>query len=211
MENSALDTTLISPDRPALLKLTDGEVQQDVDRDKSPFNDSAMDVDVVGAWTERQETPGTGANAANPFDAQAPDLRLPRQLDDSLSRPIRQHRSRTAPFRNRVYNYRRGDFYSPRNPVYYDHDAFCANSTRISSQQREDSPETLEEKARAVLVATMADADIREERDDRREDRRDDRRDRGNYRGNNKRRRDGECTHYLTSIAQAAWAGWVAH
>ncbi|KAI4684166.1 hypothetical protein J4E81_009045 [Alternaria sp. BMP 2799] len=42
----------------------------------------------------------------------------------------------------------------------------------------------------------MADADVREERDDRREDRRDDRRDRGNYRGNNKRRRDDDDNHY---------------
>ena len=181
----------MSSDRMALLKLTDEEAQQYLVRDNSPCNDLAMDVDVESAWTERQDTPGTGANAANPFDAQAP-VRLPRQLDDSLSRTIRQHRTRTTPFRDRVYNHRHGDFYPPRQPVYYDHDDLGANSTRISSQLREDSPETLEEKARAVLVATMADADVREERDDRREDRRDDRRDRGNYRGNNKRRRDGE-------------------
>ncbi|KAI4679000.1 uncharacterized protein J4E88_006290 [Alternaria novae-zelandiae] len=190
-----MDCTFMSADRMALLKLTDEEAQQYLVRDSSPFNDLAMDVDVESAWTERQDTPGTGANAANPFDAQAP-VRLPRQLDDSLSRTIRQHRTRTAPFRDRVYNHRHGDFYPPRQPVYYDHDDLGASSTRIPSQLREDSPETLEEKARAVLVATMADADVREERDDRREDRRDDRRDRGNYRGNNKRRRDDDDNHY---------------
>ncbi|KAI4945843.1 hypothetical protein J4E91_007757 [Alternaria rosae] len=196
MNNLDMDSTLMSPDRMALLELTDEQAQQYLVRGNSPFNDSAMDVDVEGAWTERQDTPGTGANATNPFDAQAP-VRLPRQLDDSLSRTIRQHHTRTAPFRNRVYNHRHDDFYPSRQPVYYDHDDIRANSTRIPSQLREDSPETLEEKARAVLVATMADADVREERDDRREDRRDDRRDRGNFRGNNKRRRDDDNdNHY---------------
>jgi hypothetical protein len=57
----------------------------------------------------------------------------------------------------------------------------------------------------------MADADFKEEREDRREDRRDDRRDRGNNRGNNKRRRDGESASILVPvIAQAAWVHWMA-
>jgi nuclear cap-binding protein subunit 1 len=51
----------------------------------------------------------------------------------------------------------------------------------------------------------MADADFKEEREDRREDRRDDRRDRGNYRGNNKRRRDGKYISILFhAVARAA-------
>ena len=76
-----MNCTFMSADRVALLKLTDEEAQQHLFRDNSPFNDLAMDVDVESAWTERQDTPRTGANAANPLDAQAP-VRLPRQLDD---------------------------------------------------------------------------------------------------------------------------------
>jgi hypothetical protein len=85
-----VNTEFISPDRMAMLKLTDEERQLYLLQDMSPFNDSSMDVDVDGAWAERQ---GTGADAANPFDTQAPA----RHLDDSLSRTIRQHRNRTAP------------------------------------------------------------------------------------------------------------------
>ncbi len=179
-------------------------------RDDSPFNDSAMDVDVEVAGAGCQDRPGTGATAANPFDAQALE-RLPRQLDDSPSRTIRQHRTRIALFRNRVSRHRHGDFYLSRKPAYYDYDNLGANAARNPSRQREGSPETLEEKGRAVLVATMAHADFKEEREDRREDRRDDRRDRGNNRGNNKRRRDGESASMLVpAIAQAAWVGWMA-
>ncbi|CAN9389070.1 unnamed protein product [Alternaria alternata] len=185
-----VNTEFISPDRMAMLKLTDEETQLDLLQDPSPFNDSSMDVDVDGAWTERQ---GTGADAANPFDTQAPA----RHLDDSLSRTIRQHRNRTAPFRKRTFDYRRGDLYPPHRPVNCDRDDSRADRAWIPLHQREDSPETLEEKARAILVADMADADFKEEREDRREDRRDDRRDRGNYRGNNKRRRDDDNdNHY---------------
>ncbi|KAH8632675.1 cap binding protein [Alternaria alternata] len=198
-----VNTEFISPDRMAMLKLTDGETQLDLLQDLSPFNDSSMDVDVDGAWTERQ---GTGADAANPFDTQAPA----RHLDDSLSRTIRQHRNRTAPFRKRTFDHRRGDLYPPHRPVNCDRDNSRADRGWIPLHQREDSPETLEEKARAILVADMADADFKEEREDRREDRRDDRRDRGNYRGNNKRRRDGEYTCILSqTIAQAAYAVWT--
>ncbi|RYO11965.1 hypothetical protein AA0111_g12668 [Alternaria arborescens] len=185
-----VNTEFISPDRMAMLKLTDGETQLDLPQDLSPFNDSSMDVDVDGAWTERQ---GTGADAANPFDTQAPA----RHLDDSLSRTIRQHRNRTAPFRKRTFDHRRGDLYPPHRPVNCDRADSRADRACIPLHQREDSPETLEEKARAILVADMADADFKEEREDRREDRRDDRRDRGNYRGNNKRRRDDDNdNHY---------------
>lgn len=200
-----VNTEFISPDRMAMLKLTDEETQLDSLQDLSPFNDSSMDVDVDGAWTERQ---GTGADAANPFDTQAPA----RHLDDSLSRTIRQHRNRIAPFRKRTFDHRRGDLYPPHRPVNCDRDDSRANRAWIPLHQREDSPETLEEKARAILVADMADADFKEEREDRREDRRDDRRDRGNYRGNNKRRRDGEYTCILSqTIAQAAHVVWTTY
>jgi hypothetical protein len=198
-----VNTEFISPDRMAMLKLTDEEPQLDLLHDMSPFNDSSMDVDVDGAWTERQDT---GADAANPFDTQAPA----RHLDDSLSRTIRQHRNRTAPFRKRTFDHRRGDLHPPYRPVNCDSDDSRADRAWIQLHQREDSPETLEEKARAILVADMADADFKEEREDRREDRRDDRRDRGNYRGNNKRRRDGEYPCILSqTIAQAAYAVWT--
>lgn len=189
-------------DRRALIKSADEQTQQYPVLSISPSNDSTMEADVEGAWIARQG-PG-GANAASPFDTQAPE-RLPRQFNDSLSRSIRQHRKRTAPHRNRVSDHRYGNCFSPRKPVYYDRDDFRADRAWIPSQQKEDSPETLEEKARAVLVANMADADFKEEREDRREDRRDDRRDRGNYRGNNKRRRDGEYTSIpFQATAQAA-------
>ncbi|KAG9196075.1 hypothetical protein G6011_01196 [Alternaria panax] len=174
-------------------KLTDKQTQQHPAWGSLSRNDSLMDVDIEGAWAERH---GTGANAANPFHTQAPE-RLPRQLDDSLSRTIRQHRNRTAQFRKRALDHRPGDLYLPRKPVYYDRDDSHADRAWTPSHQQQDSPETLEDKARAVLVSTMADADFKEEREDRREDRRDDRRDRGNYRGNNKRRRDDDSdTHY---------------
>jgi hypothetical protein len=179
----------ISPDRKAMLASRDPKPSQYPVRGISPFD---MDVDVERVPAKFQ---GTGANGPNPFEPLAlPEApgRLPRSNLDQPPRPIRQHRPRQAPIRHHdVFSNSRGDFYTPK--PYFDRDDARADRNWSPSRLREDSPETLKQKALGNFVAVMADEDVKMEREDKREDRRDDRRDRGGHRGgNNKRRRDGE-------------------
>lgn len=159
----------------------------------------SMPVDVEDACTERQNKSSDGTSLfGSQALADAPE-RLPRSnLDNPLSRPIRKHRNRVARRHGRPSGFPHGDFYRPYSHTYKDYDN-PTNGTRATCNSRpprhwEFSPETLKQRVHLDLVAAMADADFKEERDDRREDRRDDRRDRGGYRGNNKRRRDGKST-----------------
>jgi hypothetical protein len=189
-----MEMDLISPERRAMLASTDSQPTQYPVRGISPFDDMSMDVDVDGAVAAAYQ--GTGSNALNPFDPQAlPEApeRPPRSnLDNQPSRLIRQHRLRQAPHRDTdAPSTKRGDHYAPE--PYFDRAAARADRNWSPSRLREDSPETLRQKALGNFVAVMADEDVKMDREDRREDRRDDRRDRGGHRGgNNKRRRDGE-------------------
>jgi len=156
-----------------------------------------MSIDVEDACTQRQDK---SSNATSLFRSQAladaPE-QLPRSnLDSPLSRPIRKHRNRAARRHGHPSGFSYGDFYRPYSHTYKDYDN-PSNGTRATCNSRpsrhwEFSPETLKQRDQPDIVASMADTDFKEERDDRREDRRDDRRDRGGYRGNNKRRRDGK-------------------
>jgi hypothetical protein len=190
----------ISPDRKAMLASGGQKPSQYPVRGISPFD---MDVDFEGALASQ----GTGANGPNPFESLAlPEApaRVPRSNLDQPPRPIRQHRPRQAPFRNHDVSDSRGDFYTSK--PYFDRDDARADRNWSPSRLREDTPETLKQKALGNFVAVMADEDVKMEREDKREDRRDDRRDRGGHRGgNNKRRRDGEFKPGASSTRHAEW------
>lgn len=187
----------MSPDRQEVLAGPDNSSQDHTVDHTAPTNDVSMEVDVEGAWAERQDR---GSNDTNPIESQAlPETpkRLPRiNRDNPPSRPIRKHRNRNSRSRDRISDHWPGDFYRSREPSYYDRDDLRANGSPRPRRERENSPETLKQKAQSEFVAAMADVDFKDERDDRREDRRDDRRDRGGNRGNNKRRRDGEFAYF---------------
>ncbi|CAE7009614.1 hypothetical protein HRS9139_01606 [Pyrenophora teres f. teres] len=158
----------------------------------SPVLDLPMDVAIPDAGAGRQDR---GSNDANPIErqalAEAPE-RLPRIFDNSRPRPVAQHCTRQASYRDHVSYHQRGDFYPPRAAVYHDNDGPRAHRDYSLLGHHEHSGR-LKQKAQTGFVAVMADMESREERDDRR----DDRRDRGGYRGGNKRRRDdGDDNHY---------------
>lgn len=149
----------------------------------------------------------TGSNAKNvsdsqdqPYDANHNEqARREFQSFDvaPAPRPIKAHRRRRS--RHRAYNtpYRHSNYYKSGYATYFDRDAYRPRRSHYSpSRQRDDSPEALKHRSKAIFVAAMADLDVKEERDY-------DRRGTDSYRGGgNKRRRDGQSIQMFHPMLQ---------
>lgn len=172
-----MDFEFVSPERRALMF----QIHE-------PTHDPLTDIN---AWLlEDGETREDGACQAgtNRVGAQAlmeaaPDVDI--DLNISKPRHIREHRSRRAHRQS----------YAVQSPRYHDWDKDCSRANAYERQLRAPSPDSLKHRAQAIVVAAMADLDVREERDDRRGG--------DNYRGGGKRRRDGKLAA-KGSIAEVA-------
>jgi hypothetical protein len=100
-------------------------------------------------------------------------------------RPIKAHQFRRN--RGRLFNrYPLSNQYSSRSSNYRDPDDSRGRAFHYERRNRQPSLETLHSPVEATIVSSMADLDVKEEREDRRDG------DRYRGGGNNKRRRDGK-------------------
>lgn len=208
------DFKFVSSDRQAMLSTPDIKSSTNhTVQNIQPSNDVLMDIDDnnSGAHATRQAPPSNANpihHARAPTHAAAAEA-TSRAFDNyasapSPSRQLKPLRSRNTAHRTNARSHypapRRVDRYIPH--YHADDSNDNANVDRYSlRRRREDSPETVRQKALGKLVAAMADVDIKKEEG------REDRRERGGggggggqRGGNNKRRRDGElrlcgCAH----------------
>lgn len=173
------DFNFISPERRAMIAASTRTALNHSARSILPFNDVPMVMDDDGV-----RAPHASQEGASRFDTEALTEATERNAPTSFPRPILAHRRQHAPYRHYPPPLWRSDCRAPRYSAYYDRDNLGAH--RHSASPRGDSLDALRQKAQGHCIAVMADADVKDEREDRRE--------RGGYRGNNKRRRDnGKC------------------
>lgn len=176
-----MDYEYVSPERRALMHGT--EKSPNVAVPISLIDDEPMEVEMHDMQVEPTLACQEHSNDANRFhDEQA---RSTLDFSNTAQRPIRAHRNRSNNFRlsNR---YSQHHHYTSRQSVYRDLDDARGRVYHYSRQTCEPSPDALRNRGEAIFVSAMADADVKEERDDRRDG------DRYRGGGHNKRRRDGE-------------------